>query len=282
MGGRPFAIVDIERIALQHRHRAHVLAFGRRQLAVGHRRQPDVGIEAELMRGMAGEHRAAARLRDITDQKAGPTVPGGVARQALDQRNHRRMAPPAVAREPHGLPVRAVSGDRDAAAEAALGIEAVGFRRHHRRQRLVAEQVLRQRFRICGMSGRHQSHGNDREDIQYLRELHEAALAKRGKTEPWLPTVSKTLATKSQFGEASDIHFCCRRRPKGFPIKSLRHGGTYHTGNSVPIPMAFRAHDAANPTLRIGRRAMQKASECRDARREVRCIFLVRPAQRCR
>ena len=39
---------------------------------VGHRRQPDVGVEADLVRGVAGQHRAAARLRNVADENAGP------------------------------------------------------------------------------------------------------------------------------------------------------------------------------------------------------------------
>ena len=110
---------------------------------LGHRVQPDVGVEADLVRGMAGEHRAAARLRDVADQKARPAVLlGCVARQFLDQRDHRRVAPAAVARQAHGLPGRPVGRNGDAAGEAALRVEAVGLRRHCGRQRLVPEQVL--------------------------------------------------------------------------------------------------------------------------------------------
>ena len=43
-----------------------------RELAVGHRREPDVGVEADLMAGVAGEHRAAARLRHVADQEPAP------------------------------------------------------------------------------------------------------------------------------------------------------------------------------------------------------------------
>ena len=38
------------------------------------------------MRGVAGQHRAAARLRHVADEKARPAIlRGGVARQLLDE-----------------------------------------------------------------------------------------------------------------------------------------------------------------------------------------------------
>ena len=114
-----------------------------RERPARHRVQPDVGVEADLVRGMASQHRAAARLRDVADQQTRPAVlRRRVARQFLDHRDHGRMAPAAVARQAHGLPGRPVDRNRDAAREAALGIEAIGFCRHRSRQLFVAEQVL--------------------------------------------------------------------------------------------------------------------------------------------
>jgi hypothetical protein len=123
---------------------AHVFALLERKLAVGHWRQPDVCVEADLVRGMAGQHRTAARLRNVAHQKAGPAIGRGVARQFLDQRDHRRMAPAAVARRPHHFPFRAVQGYGDAAGKAALGIKTDRLRRSHGRQLFGAEQVFRQ------------------------------------------------------------------------------------------------------------------------------------------
>ena len=91
------------------------LALGRRQSAVRHRRQPDVGVEPDLVRGMAGQHRPAARLRDVADQQPRPAVGSRVARQFFDQRDHRRMAPAAVAGQSHRLPGRTIGGNRHAA-----------------------------------------------------------------------------------------------------------------------------------------------------------------------
>ena len=99
-----------------------------RELAVGHRREPDVGVETDLMAGMAGEHRAAARLRHVADQE---TAPAGLRRlvgQPLEELHQARMAPVAVARQPHHLPGLAVDRQRHGAGEAALGVEADGAR----------------------------------------------------------------------------------------------------------------------------------------------------------
>ena len=55
--------IDVEPIVAHHHHRRHFLAILARQHMVRHRRQPDVGIEPDLMAGMAAQRRAAARLR---------------------------------------------------------------------------------------------------------------------------------------------------------------------------------------------------------------------------
>ncbi len=37
----------------------------------GHGRKPDVGVEADLVRSVSGQHRTAARLRDVAEQQPG-------------------------------------------------------------------------------------------------------------------------------------------------------------------------------------------------------------------
>ena len=60
------------------------------------------------MAGMAGDHRAAARLRHVADEETRPAVEATrVARQVLEIVEQARMSPIAVAREPHHLPVGA-------------------------------------------------------------------------------------------------------------------------------------------------------------------------------
>ena len=62
---------------------AALLALASRQRAVRHLRQPDVGVEADLVRGVAGQHRAAARLRQAGFQvllhRQVPPNDGGIA-----------------------------------------------------------------------------------------------------------------------------------------------------------------------------------------------------------
>ena len=83
-------------------------------------REPDVGVESDLMAGVAGDHRTAARLRHVADEEAGPAVERPrVARQPLEIVEQARMSPIAVAREPHHLPVGAVDRKRDAAGKTA-------------------------------------------------------------------------------------------------------------------------------------------------------------------
>src|SRR5262245_59074123 len=82
----------------------HFLALPARELAWWHRGEPDVGIEADLMAIMTGQHRSTPRLREITYQQPGPPDLGSLLRQAFEQADEIRVAPPAVAREPHHLP----------------------------------------------------------------------------------------------------------------------------------------------------------------------------------
>ena len=133
---------------------------------VRHRRQPDVGVEADLMARMAGDHRAAARLRHVADQEAGPVRSWRPWRPSrLEESDQVRMAPVAVARQPHHLPGRAVDRQRrrrrrdsrwrrsrrrapapvvgcDLAAEQFLGRRLGIVRMGERRQRLRVERAL--------------------------------------------------------------------------------------------------------------------------------------------
>ncbi len=87
------------------------------------------------MRGMTGEHRAAARLRDVTDEQAGPAVLCCIAGQFFQKTDHARMTPAAVARKAHDLPVRSIRRQCHSTGEASFGIKADGLRllRQHRK-----------------------------------------------------------------------------------------------------------------------------------------------------
>ena len=132
---RPGARIDIEPVGAHHHDRGHFLALIARQLPVRHRRQPDVGVEPDLMAGMAGEHGTAARLRHVADQYPRPARflmrPG---RQSLEQRDQVGMRPIAVARQPHHLPGFAIDWQRFRTGNAAFGVETDHARRHRRGQ----------------------------------------------------------------------------------------------------------------------------------------------------
>src|ERR1700682_971503 len=78
---------------------------------------------------VTGAHRAAVRLRHITDQK---TVPdSGVVHlksEVLEEADQCRVAPIAVARQPHNLPSRSADGKRGATGETAGRVEPDGAR----------------------------------------------------------------------------------------------------------------------------------------------------------
>ena len=142
MQRRPFGHVDGEGI-LEHGHRGHVLALLRGEDAIGHGGEPDIGVEPDLMARMAGDHRAAARLRHVAHEQPRPAVKRPrVAGQPLEIIEQLRRAPIAIAREPHHLPVRAVDGQRDAAGHAPSGIGADGAGGERRWRRHGAEEFL--------------------------------------------------------------------------------------------------------------------------------------------
>ncbi len=60
--------IDVLAVVRDHVDSRHFFALLTRELTVRHRRKPDIGIETDLVAGMAGKHRAAARLRHVADQ----------------------------------------------------------------------------------------------------------------------------------------------------------------------------------------------------------------------
>ena len=119
----------------------HLLALLAGQLAVRHRRQPDVGVETDLMAPVAGDHRAAARLRHVADQQAGPADRRRFVGEAFEELDQLGMAPVAVARQPHHLPGRPVDRQRLAAGEAAVGVVADRARLHRRPARSCGRTI---------------------------------------------------------------------------------------------------------------------------------------------
>src|SRR4029078_11211834 len=61
------------------------------------------------MTRMTGDHRSAARLRHIADEKSRPAIKiARVGSKVLKKIEQSRMAPVAGARQPHHLPIRAI------------------------------------------------------------------------------------------------------------------------------------------------------------------------------
>jgi hypothetical protein len=90
--------VDIPPISRDNVGCRYGVPLGRAEPPIWHWRQPNIGIQPDLVRAVARQHRSAARLRDVTDEKSGPP---GFARQSLRQPlekgNQDRVAPGAVA-----------------------------------------------------------------------------------------------------------------------------------------------------------------------------------------
>src|SRR5215469_7022756 len=91
---------------------------------------------------MTIDHRAATGLCHIADEQSRPSDGLGALRVALDKVHQDRVAPIAVAREPHHLPVRPVDGERNGSRETAVRIATNGMRYSVRRLKLGAEQFL--------------------------------------------------------------------------------------------------------------------------------------------
>src|SRR5215203_4310053 len=85
--------VDVHAIGGNHHGRRHLLALAPGELAIGHRREPDVSVEANLMAGVAGEHRAAARLRQVADEEPAPADLGSLVGKPFEELHQVRMAP---------------------------------------------------------------------------------------------------------------------------------------------------------------------------------------------
>ena len=68
--------------------------------------------------------------------------------EALQQLDELGVAPGAIARQAHRLPVGAGIGEVHAAGKAALGVPAEGARRERGRGRHLAEQIARQNLRL--------------------------------------------------------------------------------------------------------------------------------------
>src|ERR1700736_1132238 len=101
---RPFRRIDVKPVWPHHVDRRHFLTLQARQVAVWHRREPNIGVETDLMRAVPREHRPAAWLRHVADENSRPMADGRpFPRKSSEKCKQPRMPPIAVAREPHHL-----------------------------------------------------------------------------------------------------------------------------------------------------------------------------------
>ena len=108
VGRRPGLRIEVLAVGGDQAGGRHRLALLSAQAMARHRHEPDVDVEADLMAHMAEGQRAAARLRHVADQDAVPAGGlGGERREALQEPDQFGMAPVAVARQAHHLPVSA-------------------------------------------------------------------------------------------------------------------------------------------------------------------------------
>ena len=115
----PHFRIDVELISRDQIGGRAELTFLPALHVVRHRLEPDIDVEADLMAGVVGDHRSAARLRHVPDQKTVPADLFRVPGEPFDEANELRIAPIAVARRPHDLPIRSGHRQRYGAGEAA-------------------------------------------------------------------------------------------------------------------------------------------------------------------
>ena len=136
--------------------RADLFPFCLRQVKAARRQHPDIGIQPDLVAGMARGHRSPAWLADVADVKPGPANLLRRDAQLRQEGDHFGLAEVATPAETHHLPARARVRHGDHPRPAAAGIAADRHRRLGRGCIGRAEQTVGQLF--CG-GGRGKSQG---------------------------------------------------------------------------------------------------------------------------
>src|SRR5579883_3618714 len=91
--------------------------------------EPDVGVEAGLVAGMAVRRRTAARLADVADIERRLASGADLGGEVPDVLQHHRLAPVAVAADADRLIARPVERQGLRPLQAACAIEADRLRR---------------------------------------------------------------------------------------------------------------------------------------------------------
>ena len=193
----PYFRIDVGELRIGHADGRNLLPLAGGENPPRHRIEPDIGVETDLVRGVAREHRATAWLGDVTDEKPGPgRFLGNLAGEFFERRDQGRMTPIAVARQPHHLPGGTVDRERLGASQTALGVEADGTRGQIAGQAGRAEQLLggrsvplerrsRQGGRPHHRQRRHLRQGAAAERKQKEGGLRQAATPDAEPAEPW-------------------------------------------------------------------------------------------------
>ena len=123
-------VVDKGSIGPPHRNGRNVFAVRAAQVQPVGWAHPDVGIKADLVAGMAGEHRSPTWLADVAYVDTVPTGFAGCdARQVLQEVYRHWQTPIAVPRQTHRLPGRPSFSQLHLPGRTALCIASISCRR---------------------------------------------------------------------------------------------------------------------------------------------------------
>ena len=189
---RPPAGIDVEPVGSHHVGGRHEFPLLAGEPPRRHGREPDVGVEPHLMRGMARQHGAAARLGDVADQQTRPARDGRHRPgEAFEECDELGVAPVPVPRQAHHLPGLAVDRQGPGASEASLGVEADRAGLEVGRRQRPPEDLLGGQPGIRRVGQRGQGLGIERAPVlrgsRGGRQQPGAGQAEQGRPEPRAP-----------------------------------------------------------------------------------------------
>ena len=172
----PMGGIDAEPVGAHHIDGRHLLPVLAGERLIGHWGQPDVGVEPDLVRSVASHHRPAARLGNVAYEDSRPhPFRRRLARKALEEGDHRRMAPEPVARQAHHPPGLAVDRQRLRPRQTSASVKSDRARLDLDRRQFAAENFLRREFWVFGVGERRKRFCIERPGV-----LRERARGQRG------------------------------------------------------------------------------------------------------
>ena len=104
------------------------------------------------MASVPGQHGATPRLRQVANKQSGPTRDlVHLVRKALEQLDHVRMGPIAVAGQPHHLPSLSINGQCLSTCETTFCIKPDGMHGQRSRQDFARKEFFCAKVRIIGI-----------------------------------------------------------------------------------------------------------------------------------